>query len=205
MVKPFVVGISGGSAAGKTMIAGLLARELADKNPLIIAVDRYFVDQSHLAPEDRAKVNYDIPSALDFASLASDLERLISGEPVRLPVYDYSSHSSRPAAELVTPAPLIIVEGILLFYPPQIKPLLDFRLYVEAEKEERLRRRIARDTVERGRTESSVIAQFNQTVEPAFNEYTAPTRRLADFTLDWNTINMQALGQAATTIRARVV
>jgi uridine kinase len=202
---PFIVGISGGSAAGKTMVAGLLAVELADLDPLVIEVDRYFVDRSLIAPEERSKINYDTPSALDFDGLARDIANLKKGRSVSLPRYDYVNHQSTPNADLVKPAPLIIVEGILLFHPAPIKPLLDFRLFVEADRDTRLQRRCARDTVERGRTEESVILQFNQTVEPAFLKYTAPTKGQADFTLDWNLKDMQALWKAAMAVRAGMV
>lgn len=202
---PFVVGISGGSAAGKTMVAGLLAEELKDLDPLVIEVDRYFVDRSYLPPEERMKLNYDIPSALDFDGLAQDLANLKNGRRVYLPRYDYANHQATLNADPANPAPLIIVEGILLFHPAQIKPLLDFRLFVEADRDARLKRRIARDTVERGRTEKSVIRQFNQTVEPAFLEYTAPTKGQADFVLDWNVKNMDALRMAAMAVRAGVL
>ncbi|MBF0293472.1 MAG: uridine kinase, partial [Nitrospinae bacterium] len=124
---------------------------------------------------------------------------------VFLPCYDYANHQSTPCVVPADPAPLIIVEGILLFHPAKIKPLLDFRLYIEAERDARLKRRIARDTVERGRTEESVIRQFNQTVEPAFDEYTAPTKGQADFVLDWNAKNMESLRMAAMAVRAGVV
>lgn len=202
---PFIVGISGGSAAGKTMVAGLLAEELSDIDPLVIEVDRYFVDRSLVPPEKRMKINYDIPSALYFDWLARDIANLKNGHRVFLPRYDYANHHSTPTADLVGPAPLIIVEGILLFHPEQIKPLLDFRLFVEADSDTRLKRRVARDTVERGRTEESVIRQFNQTVEPAFLEYTAPTKGQADFVLDWDVRNMEALRMAAVAVRAGMV
>lgn len=202
---PFIVGISGGSAAGKTMVAGLLAKELCDLAPLTIEVDRYFIDRSALAPAERANLNYDIPSALDFDGLAQDLANLKNGRRVFIPRYDYANHQSTPCADPADPAPLIIVEGILLFHPAAIKPLLDFRLYIEADRDIRLKRRIARDTVERGRTEESVMRQFNQTVEPAFLEYTAPTKGQADFALDWNVKNMEALRMAAMAVRAGMV
>jgi uridine kinase len=202
---PFTVGISGGSAAGKTMVAGLLAVELADLAPLVIGVDRYFVDRSLVPPKKRMKINYDIPSALNFNALARDIANLKSGHWVFLPRYDYINHYSSANADLVKPAPLIIVEGILLFHSEQIEPLLDFRLFVEADRDTRLQRRIARDTVERGRTRESVTHQFNQTVEPAFLEYTAPTKEQADFALDWNVKDMQALWKAAMAVRAGMV
>lgn len=202
---PFTVGISGGSAAGKTMVAGLLAEELRDLAPLVVEVDRYFVDRSHLPPDERMKINYDVPSALDFGGLARDIADLKKGRRVFLPRYDYANHKSTPNADPAEPAALIIVEGILLFHPARIKPMLDFRLFVEADRDVRLQRRIARDTVERGRTRESVIHQFNHTVEPAFLEYTAPTKGQADFALDWNVKDMEALRMAAMAVRAMVV
>lgn len=187
------------------MVAGLLAEELSDLDPLVIEVDRYFVDKSLVPPAKRMKINYDIPSALNFNGLARDIANLKSGRFVFLPRYDYVNHHSAPLADMVKPAPLIIVEGILLFHPEQIKPLLDFRIFVEADRDVRLKRRIARDTVERGRTRESVILQFNQTVEPSFDEYTAPTKAQADFALDWNVRDMEALRVAAMAVRALVV
>lgn len=187
------------------MVAGLLAEELSDLAPLVIEVDRYFIDRSGLPPEERMKLNYDVPTALDFDGLARDIAYLKNGCRVALPRYDYANHAAFPDADPADPAPLIIVEGILLFHPAQIKPLLGFRLFVEADRDVRLKRRVARDTVERGRTEESVIRQFNQTVEPAFLEYTAPTKGQADFALDWNVRNMEALRMAAVAVRAVMV
>jgi uridine kinase len=158
-----------------------------------------------LPPGERSKINYDIPSALDFDGLARDIANLKNGRSVFLPRYDYANHKSTPNADPVESAALIIVEGILLFHPAEVAPLLDFRLFVEADRDVRLKRRCARDTVERGRTQESVILQFNQTVEPAFLEYTAPTKGQADFVLDWNVKNMEALRMAAVAVRAGVV
>lgn len=201
----FTVGVSGGSAAGKTTVAGLLARGLADLRPLVIEVDRYFLDRSGLAPEEREQVNYDVPEALDFSQLAGDLRALAHGERVMLPSYDYATHTSLPRAHPAEPSGLIIVEGILLFYPEAVRPLLDFRVFVDAESEERLRRRIARDTAERGRTEESVIRWFNERVEPGFKKYIEPTRAGADVVLDWNTMNYPAIDEIARRIKAIMV
>lgn len=197
---PLVVGISGPSAAGKTMVADMLSDILAPFKPVVIGVDRYFIDRSHLSPEERMKLNYDIPEAIDFGTLANDIEALRLGKPAALPIYDYATHSTLTDVVKVEPSPIIIVEGILLFHPDEIKPLLDYRIYVDAERDERLRRRIARDTAERGRTRDEVIRQFNDTVEPAFNKYIAPTRLKADLVLDWNVKDIPALREIAKRI-----
>lgn len=200
-----LVGISGGSAAGKTMVAGLLAKALEDISPAVVEVDRYFRDNSHLSPDELAKLNYDIPDALNFDQLEKDLKELKSGSKIAIPHYDYATHSANPGAEKINPSRLVIVEGILLFHPQNIKPLIDYRVFVDAERNERLRRRIARDTVERGRTKESVIHQFNDTVEPAFEKYTRPTCNSADFILDWNPINTEDLAKLAYKIKSLVL
>lgn len=199
------MGVSGGSAAGKTMVANMLAERLSEEGALVIGVDRYFLDRSALPPEERARLNYDVPEALNFAQLAVDISTLKAGRPVALPVYDYCHHAATPDAERVEPAPVIIVEGILLFYPQPIQPLLDYRIFVNAERDIRLARRIARDTVERGRSEESVIRQFIETVEPAFEKYTLPTRSQADVTLDWDVKDRGAINRLADAIRSRVI
>jgi len=203
--KPLIVGISGGSAAGKTTVANLMAEKLAEFNPSILGVDRYFKDHSDLTDEEKAGLNYDIPEALDFVQLAEDLEALRQGRPARVPEYDYANHSSIPAAAAIEPSRIVIVEGILLFHPADIKPLIGYRIYVEAQREERLRRRIARDVAERGRSQESVIRQFNGTVEPAYLEYTAPTRGEADYILAWDAMNHEAIGHVCALIRAKML
>lgn len=205
MGKPVVVGISGGSAAGKTTVAQLLAQRLEAFHPALLAVDRYFKDQGDVADEARAKLNYDVPEALDFALLEKDISLLRRGRAAMVPEYDYATHSSVPRAYKIGPSQLPIVEGILLFHPEKIAPLIDFRIFVEAEREERLRRRIERDTVHRGRTRESVIRQFTETVEPAFIKYTLPTRGRADAVLDWNTMNYPALDQIARRLGALMI
>ncbi len=183
----------------------MLAEILAEYKPVVIGVDRYFIGSSHLSPAQLLEYNYDVPSAIDFARLAGDIEALRLGKPATLPIYDYAAHSPLNELDRVEPSPIIIVEGILLFHSNEIKPLLDYTIFIDAQREERLRRRIARDTAQRGRTKDEVIRQFNDTVEPAFEKYTAPTRLMADLVLDWNVKDYKALIKIAGAIKARSI
>lgn len=203
--RVFTLGVSGGSASGKTTVARLLAEALEKFDPAVIGVDMYFADQSALTPDEQEKFDFDSPEALDFDLLAKDLGKLKSGEPVSIPLYDYATHSSRPDATAINPSRLIIVEGILLFHPRPIQPMLDCKIFVDADREERLRRRIARDTEERGRSPESVIRRFNETVEPGFEKYTLPTRSDAQFTIDWNLWDFKALEVLSRRIEALIV
>ncbi len=199
------MGISGGSASGKTTVARLLSERLAEFHPALIEVDRYFLDRSGLSAEERESINYDTPAALDFRQLGRDLKSLREGSQAFLPIYDYASHSSRPKADPIESSSLIIVEGILLFYPPDIQTMLDYKIFIEAEREERLRRRIARDVAERGRSSESVVRRFFDTVEPGYEKYMFPTRKTADFILDWNRRDHDAIETIARRITALMV
>lgn len=201
----FMLGVSGGSAAGKTTVARLLAEALEKYDPAVIGVDMYFTDQSALTPDELDKFDFDSPEALDFDLLARDLEKLKSGEPVTIPSYDYATHSSIPEATTIKPSKLIIVEGILLFHPQPIQRMLDCKIFVDADRKERLRRRVARDSEERGRSPESVIRRFRETVEPGFEKYTLPTRSDAQFTIYWNRWDFKALEALSRRLEALIV
>ncbi|VAX24120.1 hypothetical protein MNBD_NITROSPINAE03-905 [hydrothermal vent metagenome] len=203
--RVFILGVSGGSAAGKTTVARLLAEALAKYDPAVIGVDMYYADQSALTPDEEEKFDFDSPTALDFDLLAKDLDKLKSGEPVRIPSYDYATHSSIPNATVVNPSRLIIVEGILLFHSRPIQPLLDCKIFVDSDRDERLQRRITRDTRERGRPKESALRRFYETVEPGFEKYTLPARSHAQFTLYWNRWDFKALEALSRRIEALIV
>jgi len=203
--RVLTLGVSGGSASGKTTVACLLAEALAKYDPVVLGVDMYYTDQSALTPDEEAKYDFDSPASFDFDLLAKDIGKLKSGEPVRAPSYDYATHSSRPEAMDINPSRLIIVEGILLFYPPLIQRLLDYKIFVDSDRDERLRRRIARDTGERGCSEESVRQRFYETVEPGFEKYSLPTRSDVQFTIYWNRRDFKALGALSRRIEALMV
>jgi uridine kinase len=201
----FILGVSGGSAAGKTTVAHLLADSLEKYDPAVISVDAYFSDQSSLTEDQLDKFDFDSPDALDFDLLARHLAKLKSGEQVTIPEYNYATHSSRPDGVTISPSRLIIVEGILLFYPKSIQGMLDCKIFVDADADERLRRRVARDVKERGRTSESVTERFKETVEPGFEKYTLPTRPDSQFTLSWNQWDFKALEVLSRRVEALIV
>jgi uridine kinase len=173
-VTPFVVGIAGGTASGKTSIAGLVTEAL---DALRLTHDRYYRDAD-------AHTNFDHPDALDTARMVRDLDRLRRGESARLPDYDFEAHRRRADEESVDPRAVIVVEGILVLSEPTLRARMDLAVFVEAPADLRLIRRARRDVVERGRTVESVFAQYLATVRPMHDRFVEPSRAHAQLVLD---------------------
>ncbi len=171
-----LVGVAGGTASGKTTIT----RRLAERWPelLLIAHDRYY----HTVA-DPSRHNYDHPDALDSALLCQHLDRLMAGQPAQLPVYDYASHTRQAHTEQVEPAAVVLVEGILVLADPQLARRFHLRVFVHADDDLRLLRRIRRDAVERARSVDSVLNQYEHTVRPMHQRFVGPSRALADLVL----------------------
>lgn len=178
-----MIGIAGPSGSGKSELAARLATEYATCAPVVITIDHYYRDQRTLTPTEREVVNYDHPHAIDLPQLLHDLTCLKEGHPIEMPRYDYATHLRASQGVLVTPTPLLIVEGILALYWPELRALYDVAIYVDTPDAVCLQRRIARDTRERGRTRESVVAQYATTVQPMAAAYVWPTRQYADVVL----------------------
>ena len=146
----------------------------------MIEHDAYYRDQGHLAPDERAAINYDHPSALESALLAEHLRELRAGRAVEVPIYDFATHTRRRETRPIAPARVILVEGILVFSEPALREQMDIKLFVDTDPDIRLMRRIRRDLEERGRTFQSVRDQYYATVRPMHIEHVEPTRRWAD-------------------------
>jgi uridine kinase len=180
MSRPLVVGIAGGTGSGKTTVANKLAAAMPAGRCVTIEHDAYYRDQQHLTFEERTKVNYDHPASLESSLLASHLRALRAGEPVDVPIYDFATHTRADRTRRVVPAPLIIVEGILVFAEAALRDQMDIKIFVDTDADIRLIRRIRRDIEARGRTFQSVRDQYYATVRPMHIEYVEPTKRWAD-------------------------
>ncbi len=174
-----VVGIAGGSCAGKTTLARALAERLGDA-VTYLAFDEYYRDHGHLTIGERALVNYDNLDSLDHELFLQHLDDLVAGRPVEVPVYDFATHCRTDQTRTLEPRPLVVADGILLFAVPGITDRLDLSVFVDASEELRLARRVYRDIRERGRTAESVQAQFAATVAPSHRLFVQPYREGSD-------------------------
>jgi uridine kinase len=178
-IPSFVIGIAGGTGAGKTTVARLVTENVGD-SVTRIPIDNYYKDLSHLDFEARKSRNYDHPSAFEWDLLRDQLSSLLEGRPVSMPQYDFAKHNRKPDRTTVEPTDVIIIEGILALYDDEINEMLDLRLYVETDADVRILRRIQRDVIERGRDLEGVIDQYLATVKPMHEQFVEPTKRNAD-------------------------
>ena len=178
-----LIGVTGGSASGKTEIARAAARAAAPLSALVLAEDDYYGDHGARPDFDPAEFNFDHPGSRDHDLLASHLAALKAGHAVEAPIYDFTIHRRRSDTRRIAPADIVVVEGIHLFCDAPVRDLFDIRVYVDAPDDVRLARRLLRDVNERGRTAQSVVGQYLRTVRPMHHEWTAPGREHADLVI----------------------
>lgn len=178
----YCIGIAGGTASGKTSIVKLLENELCDRGQ-VIYMDAYYRAFSELSLAERKKMNFDHPDSFDADGLVRDVLALKSGQAIRMPVYDYVDFTRAETTILVEPHPVIIVEGLLVFWYPELRNLLDLKIFVDTPDDERLIRRIRRDISERGRSLESILTQYQQTVRPMHEQFIGPSKAFADIIL----------------------
>jgi len=178
-IPSFVVGIAGGTGAGKTTVAHEVTENVGDAVTLI-PLDNYYEDLSHMDFEERAEVNYDHPSAFEWELLRAHLDSLLSGQSVEMPQYNFEEHLREDERVTVEPTDVIVLEGILALYDEQVNEMLDLHIYVETDADVRILRRIERDVVERGRDLEGVMEQYLTTVKPMHEQFIEPTKKDAD-------------------------
>jgi len=199
---PLVIGIAGGSGSGKTTVAQEILNRVGPERIAYLPHDAYYKDLSGLPPVQKAEVNFDHPNSLETALLIQHILQLKAGKPVKLPVYDFSIHSRTQKTIPITPHRVIVVEGILIYAEPDLRPLFDIKIFVDTDSDLRFIRRLQRDITERGRTTESVINQYMKTVRPMHLEFVEPSKRYADIIIPEGGFNTAALDMVVARIEA---
>jgi uridine kinase len=199
-LPPVIIGIAGGSGSGKTTVALRVREACPGKTIQIIHHDSYYHDNAHLPLEERAKINYDHPNAFETALLVEHLEDLRKGHAVQVPRYDYAIHSRLQESSRVEPADIVFVEGILVLEAPELRRLMDIKLYIDVDADERVLRRMRRDVMKRGRTMESVMEQYLSVVRPMHLQFVEPTKRYAHLIIPEGGFNKVAIDLIATKI-----
>ncbi len=199
---PLVIGIAGGSGSGKTTVAQIILQRVGPDRIAFLQHDAYYKDLSGLPPAQRAEVNFDHPNSLETELLIRHIEQLKSGQPVEVPIYDFSTHSRTNQTFTVQPRPVILVEGILIFAEKALRELFDVKIFVDTDSDIRFIRRLQRDIAERGRTVDSVIKQYLATVRPMHMEFVEPSKRYADVIIPEGGHNTAALDMVVARIEA---
>lgn len=180
-MKPLILGVAGGSGSGKSTVAQKVAEALGEASVAFLEMDAYYRDFSHLSCHDlHHSVNWDHLDALDLTLLASHLEALANGEAVDVPVYEFATHSRSSRVRRVEPADVVVVDGVLLLADARLRALCDVKVFVDADPDIRLIRRIRRDMATRGRSLDSVLDQYLSTVQPMHMQFVEPSKRYAD-------------------------
>lgn len=179
MGERIVIGVAGGTASGKTTVATKLRQKYTD-GVLLLSHDSYYNAHDDMPFEERTKINYDHPNAFETQRLIEDIKKLKDGVAVDIPVYDFTQHNRAKETVRIEPKQVIIVEGILIFENEELRDLMDIRIFVDTDADERLARRIRRDVKERGRTLDSVLDQYINTVKPMHEQFIEPSKRYAD-------------------------
>ncbi len=178
-----IIGIAGGTGSGKSTFTNRLRNEFGDQ-VAVVYHDNYYKKQDNIPFEERKKVNYDHPDALETDLLIEHLKALKRGESIECPVYDYTVHNRSSQTILIEPKKIILVEGILLLADQRLRDLLDIKIFVEADADERILRRIVRDVKERGRDLDNIVQQYLTTVKPMHYLYVEPTKARADIIIN---------------------
>ena len=178
-----IIGIAGGSGAGKKTVARTIAEKLGKENVAYLSQDWYYMDRSQMTFEEREKENLDHPSAFDSQLLISHLNQLRNGLTIEVPVYDYSIHNRTSCTRTMSPKSVAILEGILVLAIEEVRSMLDFKIFVDADPDIRLIRRIQRDISERGSTLDNTIKRYLTTVKPMHEAFVEPSKRFADIVI----------------------
>jgi uridine kinase len=200
-MKPLVIGIAGGTASGKTTVARKIANRIGGENVIMLEHDSYYKDITWFGDRKVDEINFDHPDALDTKLLIEHVRKLRRYESVEVPVYDFTTYRRLSETRHVEPRDVIIIEGILIFVEKELRELMDIKIFVDTDADERFIRRIKRDIIERGRTLESVINQYIRTVKPMHLEFVEPSKRWADIIIPRGGENEVAIEMIASRIK----
>jgi uridine kinase len=200
--SPLVIGLAGGSGSGKTTVANAILKRVGAEHIAYVPHDAYYRNLSDLPGGRQNEINWDHPDALETELMIEHIQALRAGRPVDLPVYDFAACARTGQTVRLNPQPIIIVEGILIFADPRLRPMFDLKLYVDTDADLRFIRRLQRDVHERGRSPESVIQQYLATVRPSHLDFVEPSKRYADVILPEGGYNQAAMEMVVARIAA---
>ncbi|NRR90570.1 uridine kinase [Winogradskyella undariae] len=199
-----IIGIAGGTGCGKTTVVNTILNELPEGEVGVISQDSYYKDTTHLSFEERVKINFDHPRSIDFDLLREHLEDLKLGKSINQPVYSFVKHNRTGDVIVTKPRKVMIVEGILILSHSEIRDLFDIKIYVHADSDERLIRRLRRDITERGRDINEVLQRYQSTLKPMHQQFIEPMKEYADIIIPNNKYNTVAVDIVKTIINERL-
>ncbi|NDI98324.1 uridine kinase [Flavobacterium sp. LaA7.5] len=200
-----IIGIAGGTGSGKTTVVHQIMNELPLTEVGIISQDSYYKDNSLLSFEERAKTNFDHPRAIDFELLAKHLKELKAGKTIAQPVYSFVTHNRTEDTVITHPRKVMIVEGILILADPKLREMFDIKIFVHADSDERLIRRLKRDIAERGRDMDEVLNRYQSTLKPMHEQFIEPTKAHADIIIPNDKYNTVAIDVVRAVINQRIL
>lgn len=199
-----IIGIAGGTGSGKTTVVNKIIKSLPAGEVAVMPQDSYYKDSSHIPPEERSKINFDEPAAIEWSLLVKHLQELKAGKTIHMPTYSYLTCTRQEETVEVKPSDVVIVEGILVLTDPTIREMLDVKVFVDADADDRLIRVIARDCIERGRTPEIVIHRYEDVLKPMHSMYIEPSKRYADLIIPQGGSNTVAINLLTDYIESRL-
>lgn len=199
-----IIGIAGGTGSGKTTVVNKIVNSLPQGEVVVLPQDSYYKDSSHIPPAERSKINFDEPASIDWALLIEHLQSLKAGNAIEMPTYSYLTCTRQSETIHIEPQDVVIVEGILVLTEQVLRDMLDIKVFVDAEPDERLIRVISRDCIERGRTPKMVIDRYQEVLKPMHNKYIEPAKSFADLIIPQGGDNHVAIGLLTDYIKGRL-
>jgi uridine kinase len=199
-----IIGIAGGTGSGKTTVVNKIINSFPAGEVAVIPQDSYYKDSSHVPVEERSKINFDEPAAIEWTLLVEHLKQLKAGKSIEMPTYSYLTCTRQEETVKVNPCDVVIVEGILVLNDPVLREMLDIKVFVDADADDRLIRVIARDCIERGRTPEIVINRYQDVLKPMHCQYIEPTKRYADLIVPQGGSNIVAINLLTDYIESRL-